>query len=188
MSLLELKQDDLHPLAVPLLVFSGLSRIADRTQIQKLVYIVNECGWHAVKDFKFIARGPYSQWLDSQIDNWINEGVIQEAEESILIDTDNEVGFYCYSLTEDGKSLAKKVIDSINAPKLVDRTLRHLRKLSKYTEEELQIVSSILYVCGEEDFDIASILKRIMRFRPDSTEAQIRPYLDVLEHVKDNVS
>ncbi|MFY3739701.1 MAG: uncharacterized protein YwgA [Candidatus Nitrosomirales archaeon] len=188
MTLLELKQDDLHPLAVPLLVFSGLSRIADRTQIQKLVYIVNECGWHAIKDFKFIARGPYSEWLDSQLDKWINEGMVQESEESILIDTDNEVGFYCYSLTEDGKSLANKVTDSVNTPTLVDRTLRHLRKLSKYTEQELEIVSSILYVCGEEQLDQDNIVKRILQFRPDITEEQTSKYLDVLEHTRDNIA
>lgn len=186
MSLLELKQDDLHPLAVPLLVFSGLSRIADRTQIQKLVYIVNECGWHAIKDFKFIGRGPYSQWLDSQLDSWINEGIIQEAEESILIDTDNEVGFYCYSLTDSGNSLAKTIIDSINAPKLVDKTLTHLRRLSKYTEQELEIASSILYVCSEEGMDSDRIVKRILQFKPDFTEGQIRKYLDVLEYAGDN--
>jgi len=187
-SLLELEQDDLHPLAVPLLVFSDLSRIADRTQIQKLVYIVNECGWHAIKDFKFIARGPYSQWLDSQLDTWINDDMVQETEESILIDTDNEVGFYCYSLTDDGKSLAKKVIDSINSQKLVNRTLSHLRKLSKYTEQELEIVSSILYVCGEEQLDQDNIVKRILRFRPDITEEQASKYLDVLEHTRDNIT
>ena len=188
MNILELEQDDLHPLAVPLLVFSALSRIADRTQIQKLVYIVNECGWHAIKDFKFIARGPYSEWLDSQLDKWISEGIVQESEESILIDTDNEVGFYCYSLTEDGKSFANKVVDSVNKPKLVDRTLRHLRKLSKYTEEELEIVSSILYVCIEEQLDQDRIVKRILRFRPDVTEKYTRKYLDVLEHTKDNIA
>ncbi|MGH9878733.1 MAG: hypothetical protein ACRD3Z_04800 [Nitrososphaerales archaeon] len=185
---MELKQDDLHPLAVPLLVLSGLSRIADRTQIQKLVYIVNECGWHAIKDFKFIARGPYSQWLDSQLDNWINDGIVQEAEESILIDTDNEVGFYCYSLTDAGKSLAKKVIDSVNTPKLADRTLGHLRKLSKYTEQELEIVSSIMYVCSEEGMDPDRIVKRILQFRSDLAEAQVRKYLDVIEHASDNLT
>ena len=185
---MELKQDDLHPLAVPLLVFSALSRIADRTQIQKLVYIVNECGWHAIKDFKFIARGPYSQWLDSQLDQWISEGKVQESEESILIDTDNEVGFYCYSLTEDGKSLANKIIDSVKTPKLVGRTLRHLRKLSKYTEEELEVISSILYVCAEEQSDPDRIVRRILRFRPDLTEEQTRKYLDVIEHTNDNIA
>ncbi len=187
-NLMELKQDDLYPLAVPLLVFSGLSRIADRTQIQKLVYIVNECGWHAIKDFTFIARGPYSQWLDSQLDTWINEGMVQETEESILIDTDNEVGFYCYSITDDGKSLAKKIIDSINSQQLIDRTLTHLRKLSKYTEQELEITSSILFICSEEHMDPERIVTRILSFKPDFTEAQIRKYLDVLEHTRDNIA
>jgi uncharacterized protein YwgA len=183
---LEQKQDDSHPLAVPLLVFSGLSRIADRTQIQKLVYIVNECGWHAIKDFKFIGRGPYSQWLDSQLDSWINEGIIQETEESILIDTDNEVGFYCYSLTDNGNSHAKTIIDSVTKPRLVDRTLRLLRKLSKYTEQELEIAASILYVRSEEGMDSNRIVRRIVRFKPEFTEEQIRKYLDILEHAEDD--
>lgn len=185
MNPLETKHDDLHSLAIPLLVFSGLTRIADRTQIQKLIYIVNECGWHAISDFKVIARGPFSEWLDAQLDSWIGEGVVEEAEESILIGTDNEVGFYCYSLTDKGKTLAKNVIDSIEEPKLIDKTLRHLRKLTNYTEQELEITSSILYVNREEDLDSDDIVERLIRFRPDFTEMEIRKHLDVLERAKD---
>ena len=183
-SRLETKQDDMDSLAVPLLVFSGLSRIADRTQIQKLVYIVNECGWHVITDFKFIARGPYSQWLDSQLDSWISDGTVEEAEESILIGTDSEVGFYCYSLSDKGKSLAKNVIDSVNKPALVDKTFLHLRNLSKYTEQELELAASILYVRMEERMDLDNIVKRILRFRPEFTEAQIRSHLDVLDYTE----
>jgi uncharacterized protein YwgA len=164
-----------------LLVFSGLPRIADRTQIQKLVYIVNECGWHALNDYKFIARGPYSQWLDSQLDTWKDEGIIDEREESILVGTDNEVGFWCYSLTDKGRSFAKSVLDSINKPKLVDKTLRHLFKLSKYTEQELEIASSILYVSAETDLDLEGLVERIRRFRPDFLEGEIRKHLEILE-------
>ena len=185
---MEIEHGDSHSLAVLLLVFSGLPRIADRTQIQKLAYIVNECGWHAINDYRFIARGPYSQWLDSQLDTWRDAGIVDEAEESILIGTDNEVGFFCYSLTTKGKSLAKSILDSINEPKLVDKTLRHLFKLSKYTEQELEVASSILYVSQEKDLDLDGIVRRMLRFRPDFTEAQIRKHLDVLEHKRNNIT
>lgn len=183
---MEIAHDDLRRSAVLLLVFSGQPRIADRTQIQKLAYIVNECGWHAISDYRFIARGPNSQWLDSQLDTWRDAGIVDEVEESILIDTDNEVGFFCYSLTAKGVSLAKSVLDSINEPKLVDKTLRYLFKLSKYTEQELEIVSSILYVHRETGLDLKGLVRRILLFRPDFREEVIRKHLDVLEHVGDN--
>jgi uncharacterized protein YwgA len=170
------------------MVFSGLPRIADRTQIQKLAYIVNECGWHVINDYKFFARGPYSQWIDFQLDTWINEGIVDEKEESILVGTDNEMGFWCYSLTDKGKSLAKSVLDSINRPKLVDKTFQHLFKLSKYTEQELEIASSILYISGEKDLDLEGIVERIRRFRPDYREDEVRKHLEILERKIDNIS
>ncbi len=183
-----MEHDDLHRFAVSLLIFSIQPRIADRTQIQKLAYIVNECGWHAINDFTFIARGPYSQWLDSQLDTWRDAGIVDEVEESILIGTENEVGFFCYSLTTEGKSLAKNILDSINEQKLIDKTLRHLSKLSKYTEEELEIASSILYVRKEKDLDSEGIVRRILSFRPEFREEEVRNHLDVLEYARDNVA
>lgn len=185
---MEIEQGDLRRLAVLLLVFSIQPRIADRTQIQKMAYIVNECGWHAISDYKFIARGPFSKWLDSQLDAWVAEGIVEEAEESILIGTDNEVGFYCYSLTTKGKSLAENIFHSINEPELVNSTVENLSKLSKYTEQELEITSSILYVCEEEGLDRDSIVRKMLRFRPEFTEKQIREHLDILEHVKHNIA
>lgn len=188
MSCLEKEDGDLHRFAVLLLVFSGLPRIADRTQIQKLAYIVNECSWHALKDYKFFARGPYSQWLDSQLDTWRDEGIVEEREESVLVGTDNEVGFWCYILTDKGKSLAKSVFSSVNNPKLVDKTLRHLFKLSKYTEQELEIASSILYVSTETYLDLEDIVERIRRFRPAFREDEVRKHLEILEHARGNVN
>ena len=185
---MEIEHDDLCRFAVLLLVFSGQPRIADRTQIQKLVYIVNECGWHAISDYRFIARGPYSQWLDSQLDTWRDAGIVNEVEESILIGTDSEVGFFCYSLTDKGVSFAKSVLDSVNESKLVDKTLRYIFKLSKYTEQELEIVSSILYVHREAGLDLKNIVRRILLFRPDFREEEIRKHLDVLEHTGDNIA
>ncbi len=182
-----MERADLHRFAVLLLTFSVQPRIADRTQIQKLAYIVNECGWHAINDFTFIARGPYSQWIDSQLDTWRDAGMVDEVEESILIGTDNEVGFFCYSLTAKGKSFAKNIFDSINEPTLVDKTLRHLSKLSKYTEQELEIASSILYVSQEKDLDSESIVRRILSFRPEFREEDVRNHLYVLEYTGDNV-
>ncbi|MFQ5940904.1 MAG: hypothetical protein ACE5KA_04310 [Nitrososphaerales archaeon] len=185
---MEIEHGDFRRFAVLFLVFSGQPRIADRTQIQKLTYIVNECGWHAIEDYKFIARGPYSQWLDSQLDKWIDQGNVQENEESVLIDTDNELGFYCYSLTDKGKSLAKSVLDSVNEQELIDKTLRYLFKLSKYTEQELEIVSSILYIRRETDLDLEGIVKQTRRFRPDLREDEVRKHLDVLKHTGDNIT
>jgi uncharacterized protein YwgA len=141
---------------------------------------VNESGWHALNDYKFFARGPYSQWLDSQLDTWRDEGIIDEIEESILIGTDNEMGFWCYSLTDKGKSLAKSVFDSINEQKLIDKTLRYLLKLSKYTEQELEIVSSILYVSHEEDLDLDDLVRRILDFRPNFREDEVRKHVEAL--------
>jgi len=147
---------------------------------------MNECGWHAINDFKFIGRGPYSQWIDSQLDTWRDAGILDEVEESVLIGTDNEVGFFCYSLTTEGKSLAKNILDSINEPKLVDKTLRLLSKLSKSSEEELEIASSILYLRQEKDLDSEAIVRRILSFKPEFREEEVRNHLDMLEYAKDN--
>ena len=146
-----------------------------------MVYIVNECGWDAIEDYRWIARGPQSPWLDSQLDALKDAGIVDETEESILVGTDNEVGFYCYSLTTEGKSLAKSVFDSINDPKLVDNTLRLLSVLSKYTEEDLEIVSSILYVSRDKDLDLDGIIRTTHSFRPRFTEEQIRKHLEAVK-------
>jgi len=185
---LEIERSDSNRFAVLFLVLSSESSIADRTQIQKKAYIVNECGWNAIEDYRWIARGPQSRWLDSQLDALIDAGMVNETEESILIGTDNEVGFWCYSLTTEGKSLAKSVFDSINQPKLVDNTLRLLSVLSKYTEEELEILSSILHVSRDKDLDLDGIVRTVASFRSQFTEGQVRKILDVFKRTRDKIS
>jgi len=187
-SWLEIEPSDLNRFAVLFLVLSGETSIADRTQIQKKVYIVNECGWDAIKDYTFIGRGPFSKWLDSQLDALKDTGVVDETEESALIGTDNEVGFYCYSLTTKGKSLAKTVFDSITEQKLVYDTLKLLSVLAKYTEEELEIVSSILYVSRDKNLDSDGIVRTTHSFRPQFTEEYIRKYLDVFKRTRDKIT
>jgi len=175
---LKIEQSDLNSFAVLLLVLSGESSIADRTQIQKKTFIVNECGWNAITDYIFIGRGPFSKWVDLQLDALKDAGIVDETEESALIGTDNEVGFYCYSLTTKGKSVAKSVLDSINNQKLVDDTLKLLFALSKYTEEELELVSAILYVSRDKNLDFDGIVQAVHSFRPQFSEELVRKYLD----------
>ncbi|MFQ5969965.1 MAG: hypothetical protein ACE5J2_05680 [Nitrososphaerales archaeon] len=184
---MEIESTDLNRFAVLFLVLSGASRIAERTQIQKMAYIVNESGWNAVEDYKWIARGPWSQWLDSQLDSLIDAGMVDETEESILIGTDNEAGFWCYSLTTKGKSLVKSVFDSINEPKLIDHSLKLLYVLSKYTEEDLDIVSSILYASRDKDLDLDRVVRTTASFRPQYTEERIRKYLDDFKRTRDKI-
>lgn len=179
---LDTEKDDSRSVAVLLLVLSSQPRIADRTQIMKLTYIVDECEWGAIKDFRLIARGPYSEWIDNKIDSFIDGGLLEEAEESILIDTDNEIGFYCYSLTLQGRSLAKNTIDSIAEPEKVCKSSRLLTKLSYATEQDLEMMSSILYVSQERDLDREDIVKRIMGFKAEFPERLIRKHLNILEY------
>lgn len=176
---METDADDLNGLAVVLLVLSSEPSIADRTQIQKKVFIVNECSWNAIKDYTFIGRGPFSKWLDAQLDDLRDKGMVDEKEESILIGTDNEVGFYCYSLTNEGKSFTKKVFDSVNKPTLVNNTMKLLSALAKYTEEELEIVSAILYVSRDKKLDSECIVRATHNFRRQFTEEQIRRYIEL---------
>jgi len=187
-SYLEIDTRDLNGFAVLLLVLSGESSIADRTQIQKKVFIVNEFSWNAIKDYTFIARGPFSKWLDSQLDALKDGGMVEEKEESILIGTDNEVGFYCYSLTNEGKSFAKKILDSVNKPKLVDDTLKLLSVLSKYTEEDLEVVSSILYVSKDKNLDSDGIVRTAHDFRPQFAEERIRRYLELFNKTREKIA
>lgn len=188
MSRLEIEHSDLNRFAVLFLVLSSASKIADRTQIQKMAYIVNECGWNSIEDYRWIARGPQSRWLDSQLDALKDAGIVDETEESILVGTDNEVGFWCYSLTAKGKSLAKSVFDSINEPKLVDNSLKLLSVLSKYTEEDLDIVSSILYVSRDKALDLDGIVRTTASFRPQYAEELIRKYLEAFKRTREKIS
>jgi len=183
-SRLEIEPSDLNRFAVLFLVLSSASKIADRTQVQKMAYIVNECGWNAIEDYRWIARGPQSRWLDSQLDALKDAGIVDETEESILVGTDNEVGFWCYSLTSKGKSLAKSVFDSINEPKLVDNSLKLLSFLSKYTEDDLEMMSSILYASRDKDLDLDGIVRTAQSFRPRFTEEQIRKILEVFKNTR----
>jgi len=185
---LEIERSDLNRFAVLFLVLSSESSIADRTKIQKLVYIVNECGWDAIKDYTFIGRGPFSEWLDSQLDALKDAGIVDETEESALIGTENEVGFYCYSLTTQGKSLAKRVFDSINESRLIDNTLKLLSFLAKYTEEELEIVSAILYVSRDKNLDPDDIVRTTHSFRPQFPEKTVYKYLDAFKRVRDRIT
>ena len=185
---MEIEPSDLNRFAVLLLVLSSESSIADRTKIQKIAYIVNECGWDAIKDYTFIGRGPFSKWLDSQLDALKDKGIVDETEESALIGTDNEVGFYCYSLTTKGKSLAKSIFDSINEQKLIGSTLKLLSVLAKYTEEELEIVSAILYVSRDKSLDLDGIVRTTHSFRSQFSEEMVHKYLDMFNRTRERVA
>ncbi|MGD9693280.1 MAG: YwgA family protein [Phycisphaerales bacterium] len=83
--------------------------IDGRKKFQKLVHILQECGYPFREQFSFHLFGPYSSDLKREIDTLEGELLAETAEES------NEITRYVYHLTEAAKTLLAQRADAQSA-------------------------------------------------------------------------
>ena len=184
---MKIKRSDLGRFALLLLSLESRKVIAGRTKLQKMVYLANECGWNAVRDYVFYQYGPYSKWLSLELDNLKNIGLVDEKTE----ETRSERTVYLYSLTSKGLSILESILKELEEPKLLEKTRGLLRQLTKYESDELEIMASLLYISRDKDLisrdkdlNMDDVVKTTLRLKPRFTEEQIRKHLNVFDLIE----
>lgn len=165
--------------ALLLLALESQEVVAGRTKLQKMLYLANECGWNAIRDYVFYEYGPYSEWLSLELENLKNIELVNEATK-----TREERTLYLYSLTQKGRSMLEAILKELNEPKLVEKTRGLLEQLTRYTSDELEIMASLLYISRDKDLDEEGIVKTTLRLKPRFKEEQIRKHLDVFSLIE----
>ena len=177
---MKIKRSDLGRFALLLLSLESHQVIAGRTKLQKMVYLANECGWNAVRDYVFYQYGPYSKWLSLELDNLKNIGLVDEE----TTETQSERTVYLYSLTSKGLSILESILKELGEPKLLEKTRGLLGQLTKYKSDELEIMASLLYISRDKDLNMDDVVKITLRLKPRFTEEQIRKHLDVFDLIE----
>lgn len=180
---MKIKRTDLGRFALLLLAISSQNTVYGRTKLQKMVYLANECGWNAVRDYVFYQYGPYSEWVALQLENLSETGVIKEEPYK----TGNERIVYKYSITEKGSSLLEAILKELNVDDLVQKTKDLLKELSEYNAEGLEIMASLISISKDKDLDKDSIVKTVDRLKPRFGLDEIKKYthvFDILERFK----
>lgn len=181
---MKIKRTDLGRFALLLLAISSQDMVYGRTKLQKMVYLANECGWNAIRDYVFYQYGPYSEWVTLQLDNLRDTGIVHEESH----ETENERTVYKYSITEKGSSLLQAILKELNAEQLVKKTEELLEELSKYNSDELEIMASLVLMAKDKDLDIDGVVRTVHRLKPRFTEEEIRKYVhvfDIMEKFKE---
>lgn len=162
--------------ALLLFLLNYLGEINGRTRIQKMLYLTDQIGWNAVKDYHFYQYGPYSQWLKRALDLLENKKLIEEKQEEI----DEGKFLYKYKITEIGlKFLQKLDVDSL---KLTDKTTIFLDALKKYRTDDLELMSSLYFIKkSDPEVDTDEKLVKVIhlhkpRFSPEQIEQNLRVF------------
>ncbi len=177
---MKIKRSDLGRFALLLLALESQKVIAGRTKLQKMVYLANECGWNAIRDYVFYEYGPYSKWLSLELENLKNIGFVNEE----ATETKQDRKVYRYSLTEKGHAALEIILRELNEPKLVEKTKELLGQLTRFPSDELEIMASLLYISRDKDLDKEGIVKTTLRLKPRFTEEQIRNHLAVFDLIE----
>lgn len=126
-----------HLLNIALLV-KVCGEIRGRKKLQKIVHILQEAGHPFREPFGYLHYGPYSSVLKAELDELISKNVKLLAEEPRPV---SEFSEYVYTPTER----LEEVLDSLGIekePKWNDLA----RELNEETAEQLEAVSTILYL------------------------------------------
>jgi hypothetical protein len=163
-----------------LFVLEHFGEIKGRTRIQKMLYLVNQTGWNAIKDYHFYQYGPYSNWLKRELDILVQRGLVNEEQEA----TPDEKTLYKYKITKDGS----KYLKTINLPPdLVKRTKGFLDELKNYRTDDLEIMTSLYFLRkSEPELDTDErLVKFVMLYKPWYKLPEIGKNLRVFKLMED---
>lgn len=168
-------QDPLIKTGLLLSLMHHFNEIRGRTRIQKMVYLTDQIGWNAIKDFHFYEYGPYSQWLKRELDTLVQRKLIDEDEEEI-----GDKVIYTYKIKEDGS----KYLQTINLPPdLVSKTKEFFDKLKNIRTNDLEIMSS-LYFIRKSDPEVDTndrLVKFVKLYKPWYDTKEIEKNLEVFK-------
>ena len=160
-----------------LLLLEHFKEIKGRTRIQKMLYLTNQIGWNAIKDYHFYQYGPYSEWLKRELDLLVQQGLIEEKEEN----TSDAKTLYEYKITADGSKYLQTI--NLQPSDLVTKTKNFLDQLKNYRTDDLEIMTS-LYFLRKSDPEIDTderLVKFIKLYKPWYESKQIEKNLEVFK-------
>jgi len=160
-----------------LFILEHFKEIKGRTRIQKMLYLVNQTGWNAIKDYHFYQYGPYSNWLKRELDILVQRGLVNEEQEA----TSDEKTIYNYTITTDGTKYLKTI--NLQPPDLVKKTEAFLDELKNYRTSDLEIMTS-LYFLRKSDPEIDTderLVKFVKLYKPWYEVSDIEKNLKVFK-------
>ena len=160
-----------------LLLLDHFKEIKGRTRIQKMLYLTNQIGWNAIKDYHFYQYGPYSEWLKRELDILVQQGLIEEKQENIS----DEKTLYEYKITPDGSKYLQTI--NLQPSDLVTKTKNFLDQLKNYRTDDLEIMTS-LYFLRKSDPEIDTderLVKFIELYKPWYDSKKIEKNLEVFK-------
>jgi len=165
-----------YALAMIALIAQVTSGIEGRTKLQKMVYLVNLSGWNCINDFKFHHYGPFSGTLAKELEGMKNNEWIRETARS----TGNDRTLYMYRIPPRRRNIVNGIIARIHDQNLVRRTSGLVKQLDQFSSDELEIMSSLVYVRDSQpQLDDSSLVQIVQELKPRFTIDQIRRGLRV---------
>src|SRR5260370_21316888 len=164
----------LHRIALVALALQSAGWIAGRTKIQKIMYFANLLGWNAM-EFKYYNYGPYSDTLAEELENMRNNGWIEERP----VETNRERILYRYGPSEKtkriGASLIGKILDlDPKGEKLVSRTRGLVKQLNRFSSDDLEIMSTLMFLrMQEQSISDEQLVKDTYKLNPHFSKERI---------------
>lgn len=159
----------------------NLGSINGRTRFQKLVYLVNLCGWDCFPDYKFHHHGPYSETLVDEIKGMKDNEWLLEEEKPI----DNGLVFYKYRASPERQRVLELVIAKYSNHDLAEKTIGLIHQLNEYSSDELEVMASLVFLKrANPDVDGDSLVSQTHELKPRFDEAMIRQQMRIFKTLK----
>ncbi len=137
------------------------TRSVGRSLLQKLFYILSRDG-NVDAFFELFINGPYSDWVESAL--------IQAAESGMLT-----------MVKENGRSIisARGGIAGHVTPNLREKVNRCIRAYGFYDEEELAILTTVIFLEGRSSFSPDELIKAVGEMNP---RFEMRRVFSLIDH------
>jgi len=146
--------------------------ITGRTKLQKILYLANLSGWNVISDYQYHHYGPYSEMISMIVEDMRNNGWVKETPYG----TDKNV-VYKYFLEKEGIKRELALAGKQDS-RLVKRTESLVKELNKFSSDDLEIMSTLVFI-REEDKSLSD--EQLVK-----TVAQLKPRFDI-QQVKENL-
>lgn len=132
--------------------------IEGRKKLQKIVHLLNECGFAFPYRFSFHFHGPFSAELKGEIDTLTGQQLLKETESYVGIS-----GFqqYKYSTTDEAKQLLSRVVDGDQDPAWSEVA----RVLNAKPAQELEAMSTIAFL-RRHGYNGSALRERFTQLKP----------------------
>jgi len=109
-----------------------------------------------------------------------NEWLVEEG-----YSTDNGLVFYKYQAFQDKKKILDLVIQRYADSALVERTIGVVRQLNEYSLDELEIMSSLVFLRrANPNINDDSLVQLTHELKPQFSEERIKTYLGIFKTLR----